>query len=239
MQSNDSRICSCRPDPARSRVPRIRRSIVTGRSSDVRPSLGRDFPIPVVYALATSADPLDVSITHDDTGGASLAVRHLLATGRRKIAMVSGPAHHTSSQNRVRGTLQALVEAGEQLVGGVPLYGDWSERWGREAAIRLLRSGAEFSGVFCASDQIARGVADGLRENDISVPHLVGVVGVDNWDVMVDASRPTLTTVDLNLGELGHVAATRLLALIDKEHVAPGVEKISCHLVPRQSTAVD
>ena len=239
-------LCESRGDPIREQhyvqrllARRVDGIIVTGRSSDVRPSLGRDFPIPVVYALTTSEDPEDVSITHDDTQGAGLAVRHLLETGRRRIAMVSGPAHHASSQNRLRGTLDALEEVGEHLVGDAPLFGDWSERWGREAAIRLLRSGAEFDGVFCASDQIARGVADGLRENSVNVPLDVGVVGVDNWDVMAEAARPPLTTVDLNLGELGHVAATRLLALIDGDEVPRGVERVPCRLVPRQSTAVD
>ncbi|MCU1524247.1 MAG: ccpA 2, partial [Microbacteriaceae bacterium] len=89
------------------------------------------------------------------------------------------------------------------------------------------------------SDQIARGVTDGLRESGIDVPRQVGVVGVDNWDVIAKASRPPLTTVDLQLSELGHIAATRLLSAIDGVDIGSGIERVPCRLVVRQSTATD
>jgi LacI family transcriptional regulator len=144
-----------------------------------------------------------------------------------------------ATQHRVEGAKRALSAAGEALVLGAPLYGEWSEKWGREAALRLIRSGAPLSGVFCASDQIARGVADGFRENGVTVPQQVGIVGVDNWDVMAGASRPPLTTIDLNLAELGHVAATRLLSAIDGHLIGHGVEFVAPTLVKRRSTEVD
>jgi LacI family transcriptional regulator len=88
-----------------------------------------------------------------------------------------------------------------------------------------------------ASDQIARGFCDGLRESGIDVPGDVGVVGVDNWDVMVDAARPPLTTIDLQLAELGNLAARRLLGAIEGEPLTGGIERVPSRLVPRQSTA--
>ncbi len=237
-------LCESRGDPIREQhylrvllARRVDGIIVTGRSSDMRPTLGRDFPVPVVYALVQSDDERDLSILHDDEGGATLAVNHLLETGRRRIAHVTGPLRHIAAQHRLAGAAAALAAAGETLVAGAPLSGEWSEAWGREAALRLIRSSEPFDGVFCASDQIARGVTDGLRENGVDVPRAVGVVGVDNWDVMVDASRPPLTTVDLQLAELGHVAATRLLSAIDGADIGSGVERVPCRLVLRQSTA--
>ncbi len=237
-------LCESRGDPIREQhylrvllARRVDGIIVTGRSSDRRPSLGRDLPVPVVYALAESDDPEDLSILHDDEEGAVQAVRHLLDTGRRRIAHVTGPPRHVAVQHRLAGVERALAQAGELLVGDGPLFGEWSEAWGREAASRLLRSGTDFDGVFCASDEIARGLSDGLRENGMEVPRQVGVVGVDNWDVMVNAARPPLTTVDLRLSELGNVAATRLLAAIDGKPVDGGVERVPCRLVQRQSTA--
>lgn len=239
-------LCESRGDPIREQhylrillARRVDGIIVTGRSSNVRPSLGHDFPVPVVYALVRSDSSSDLSILHDDEQGAQLAITHLLETGRRRIAHVTGPLRHAATQNRLAGTTKTLGAAGESLVLGEPLHGDWSEKWGREAARRLILAGVDFEGVFCASDQIARGVADGLRERDIDVPGKVGVVGVDNWDVMVEASRPPLTSIDLNLAELGHVAATRLLAAIDGHDIGSGVERVPCQLVKRHSTEID
>jgi LacI family transcriptional regulator len=239
-------LCESRGDPIREQhylrillARRVDGIIVTGRSSDMRPSIGRDIPVPVVYALVQSEDPNDLSILHDDGQGAFTAVEHLLATGRRKIAIVAGPIRHSATQHRVDGAERALSTAGVSTALGGPLYGEWSEQWGREAAIRLIKSDMEVDGVFCASDQIARGVADGFRENGLDVPRQVGIVGVDNWDVMAAASRPPLTTIDLNLAEIGHVAATRLLSAIDGHLIGRGVEYVASSLVKRRSTEID
>lgn len=121
---------------------------------------------------------------------------------------------------------------------GEPLFGEWSEHWGREAAVRLHRSGEQFDGVFCASDQIARGLVDGLREVGRRVPEEVGVMGMDNWDVMVQGARPPLTIIDLNLAGLGRMAAQLLMSAIDGNEPRPGVHLVPSTLVKRQSTAL-
>ena len=210
--------------------------IVTGRTTDPRPSLGRDLPVPIVYARARSDNPEDLSLMHDDQQGARLAIEHLLATGRRAIAHITGPARHLAAQDRAAGAKAALEAAGEHLVLDEPLMGEWSERWGREAATILMRTGGDFNGVFCGSDQIARGVADALREAGRRVPEEVGIVGVDNWEVMAEGCRPPLTTIDLNLNELGHTAATKLLRAIEGHPLEQGVQLMPCHLVTRHST---
>ncbi len=210
--------------------------IVTGRSAHPRPTLGRDLPIPVVYALVQSEDPADISITHDDHGGAALATRHLLDTGRRRIAHITGPATHIAVQHRSAGAIEALAEVGEVLVLEQPLTGQWSERWGREATTKLLRTGEPFDGLFCGSDQIARGALDTLREAGRRVPDQVGVIGVDNWVVMAEGARPSLSTIDLNLAELGHRAADALLAALKGHPLPPGTQSLPCRLVARAST---
>lgn len=47
------------------------------------------------------------------------------------------------------------------------------------------------------------------------VPDEVGIVGLENWEAVAIGSRPPLSTVDLNVTELGQVAATTLLEVID------------------------
>jgi LacI family transcriptional regulator len=236
-------LCDGRGDPIREQhylrtllARRVDGIILTGRTTDPRPSLGRDLPVPIVYARARSDHPDDLSLLHDDRHGAGLAIGHLLATGRTRIAHITGPERHLAARDRAAGTVSALSDHGLELVRGGPMWGEWSERWGREAAAILMRDGAHFDGVFCGSDQIARGVADALREAGRQVPEQVGIVGVDNWEVMVEGSRPPLTTVDLNLTELGHIAATTLLRAIEGHPLESGVHLLPCRLVTRRST---
>jgi LacI family transcriptional regulator len=171
----------------------------------------------------------------DDAAGAEQAVRHLLATGCSKVAHITGPERHVSARLRAGAARKVLSEAGSELVLKEPLWGEWTEAWGRDAVASLLQSGSPFDAIFCGSDQIARGVLEGLREASVQVPSDVGVVGFDNWEVMSLATRPLLTTVDLDLSDLGRYAATKLLEAIDG-HPDPGTHSLPCRLVIRQST---
>lgn len=210
--------------------------IVTSRSSDARPSITDQFSVPVVYALAPSDDPSDMSVTADNAGGAARAVEHLIGTGRQDIAIITGPQRHNASSHRVSGAMSAIAASDARLVAE-PLYGEWNERWGFEAATRLLaENGTDgFDAVFCASDQIARGSIEALRERGVSIPSQVAVVGVDNYEPIVTGARPRITSVDLNLRQVGSRAADRLLEAIAGEGRG-GLELVDCFLTTRESS---
>ena len=209
--------------------------IVTGRRSDPRPPISRELPVPVIYAMSESADPSDPSVIPDDEGGGVLAVQHLLATGRSRIGHITGPASFRAARLRAAGAERALAGAGLSLAGEKPLYGEWSEVWGRQAARILLRAAPATDAVFCGSDQIARGVSDALRELGYRVPDDVSLVGFDNWTVMAEAAQPPLTTIDMDLPEVGRIAAEVLLSAI-AGHAEHGTRTVPSRLVVRSST---
>ena len=235
-------LCDARDDPIREQYylrtllsRNVDGIIVTGRRTQARAPIAAGLHVPVVYAFISSADPQDCSVVPDEADGARRAVRHLLATGRRRIAHVTGPEHHHSATVRAVATEQTLGGDGLELALPV-LFGEWSEAWGRQAASILLAAGAEVDGIFCGSDQIARGVAEALREAGRTIPGDVALVGFDNWDVMVDGCRPALTSIDMDLEGIGRTAAELLLAAINGDPVR-GRRTRPCRLVPRASTA--
>ncbi len=209
--------------------------IVTGRRQDRREPIGRDLRVPVVYAMAYSSDPADFSLVPDDEDGGALAIRHLLSTGRTSIGHITGPRRFQAAVLRAAGAEQALAAAGLHLAGGRPLYGEWTEEWGRGGVDLLLGSAPGLDAIFCGNDQIARGAADRLRELGRRVPADVALVGFDNWEVIATACRPPLTTVDMNLRQLGRAAGERLLAAVDGQP-ASGLQLLPCRLVIRDST---
>jgi LacI family transcriptional regulator len=209
--------------------------IVTGRRTDPRPPLAGVGPIPTVYALSPSTGTDDVSVVSDDAGGATLAIEHLLTLGRERIAHVTGPAHHAAARDRAQRTLDLLGQVGRSPVGGKVHFGDWSEAWGRRSADAVLRAAPDTDAFFCGNDQIARGVADTLRERGVRVPEDIAIIGYDNWDTMALSARPPLTTVDMNLGEIGRIAALRLLAAIDAGTPEPETVIVPSRLILRES----
>jgi LacI family transcriptional regulator len=208
--------------------------IVVGDSNDLRPSLTKDIPVPVVYAYGESTDAGDLSILADDEGGARLATEHLVSHNRRRIGHITGPESYRAARDRVTGLRAVLAEAGLTLAGD-PLYGEWSQRWGRHAARMLVTAHPDLDALFCGNDQIAAGAADTLRDLGRRIPDDVAIVGYDNWEVIAADCRPPLTTVDLNLERLGATAVKHLFAALDGKRPS-GVIRQSVRLVVREST---
>jgi LacI family transcriptional regulator len=209
--------------------------IVVGARPDPRPSIGRELPVPVVYAYAPSEDPDDLSLVSDNVSAGRMAIQHLIEVGRRSIAHITGDPTYGAAQDRASGALAELAAQGLQIAGGRVYFGSWSEAWGRSATRMLLSHTKDIDAIFAGSDQIARGVIDALHEVGLDVPRDVAVIGFDNWEIFTTSSRPPLSSIDMNLEALGRVAAERLSAALEGE-LGSGVESLPCRLVPREST---
>jgi LacI family transcriptional regulator len=235
-------MCNATDDPAREArhveqlmSKRADGIIVTARRADKREKLTSPGRIPVVYVFSQVEDVDACCLLPDDEGGAALAVRHLAGLGRRRIAHVTGPERFEAVRLRRDGYRRALAEAGLLEQDGYCLPGVWSEGWGRQAVADLFSSRRKRpDAIFCGNDQIARGVADALREMGQDVPDAVSLVGFDNWKIIADATRPRLTSVDMNLVELGREGGRRMLDLIAGRHWK-GVDRLPCSLIVRES----
>jgi LacI family transcriptional regulator len=236
-------LCNVRDDPERERkvvasllAKQVDGIIVMGRRTDPRRPIpvGRSH-VPVVYAFSSVEDPHALCLLPDDAHGARLATEHLLSIGRRRLAHITGPADREAVRLRREGMMAVMTEHGLDLPDHLVLCGDWTEAWGYEAVGRILERDPSVDAIFCGSDIIARGVMDGLRERGRSIPSDVAIVGFDNWEIIATQARPPLTTVDMNLHDLGREAARRLLAKLEEDEIG-GVMRLPCTLVVRASS---
>ncbi|PPK98557.1 DNA-binding LacI/PurR family transcriptional regulator [Kineococcus xinjiangensis] len=131
-------------------------------------------------------------VDSDNTAGGALAAQRFLATGRRCIAAVSGPADMTAAADRLAGFRSALREAGRDT--GLVEYGAFTRSSGERAVRELLEREPRIDAVFAASDVMALGVLRGLRAAGRRVPEDVAVIGFDDVDLAAYA-EPPLTTV--------------------------------------------
>jgi DNA-binding LacI/PurR family transcriptional regulator len=157
---------------------------------------------------------------------------YLLGRGRRRIGLINGPHDLTVSQDRLQGYCQALREAGIEYVPELVEEADFGESGGRLAARRLLRHRPD--AIIAIDDLIGLGALATIKEMGLRVPGDVALAGF-NDSLFCPHTDPPLTSVRINVNEIGARAADLLIARIENRDVAPEQILVPCEIVERAS----
>ncbi|MER6847642.1 LacI family DNA-binding transcriptional regulator [Streptomyces flaveolus] len=172
----------------------------------------------------------------DRAAGVEIAL-HMLASGRRRIAVLGGPQESSATSNRVSGFREALHQAGVQALNEPEVWGDFTRQSGAMRARAVLARHPDVDGIICSNDVIAVGVMDVCRETGRSVPEDVALSGFD--DMSFSSAGPLqLTTVTVPREALGRRAAQLLLRRIAGDDGPPRAEQLPYELRIRATTAV-
>jgi LacI family transcriptional regulator, galactose operon repressor len=141
----------------------------------------------------------------DDRAGAVDAVRYLVRLGHKRICFI-GDLEQPWCCRRYEAYLAVMKESGlEPMAQTVSLSAD-SFRHGFTSAEAILRQGLRPTAIFAASDHMALGVWEQLRQSGLRVPEDISLVGFDDIpDSQV--TNPPLTTVHNPFLELGRELA--------------------------------
>lgn len=179
-----------------------------------------DVPYPLVLLGERIFNGPTDHVTMDNVAGAAQATAHLVALGRRRIAVLG--AHEGeqmgSATLRLEGYQQALRAAGLAFDPTlVVVHQGWHRTDGAEAARELLARSTPFDAVFALNDELALGAMRVLLQAGLRVPQDVAVIGFD--DVAESQfAMPSLTTVDPNRAQIAHEAVE---ALVERIAAAP------------------
>jgi LacI family transcriptional regulator len=190
--------------------------------------------LPVVMIDDRGHHPGFPSVATSNRAGAAVAAAHLLTTGRRRLAMVTGPAEFGCTRDRTAGLHERLGEAGVRVDERLLVEGDFTRGGGQAAVEELLASGAAFDAVFAHNDLMAVGVLDGLRAAGVTVPDDVAVIGFDDISIAAH-TRPALTTVRQPSREMGEAAASMLLDYLNGTELPADPQVVPTSLVVRES----
>ncbi|GIH90410.1 LacI family DNA-binding transcriptional regulator [Planobispora siamensis] len=171
--------------------------------------------VPVVCGGRPIAGGGPPSVDMENVGGAEQAVRHLVASGRRRIATIAGPQDMIAGIDRLTGYRNVLRDSDRRSIVAV---GDFTRDSGATAMRQLLRDDPALDAVFAASDMMALGALQVLRQSGRRVPDDVAVVGFDDVPAAAYA-EPPLTTVRHPIHDMGRELARLVLSLASGEDV--------------------
>ncbi|GGV38240.1 LacI family transcriptional regulator [Streptomyces griseoflavus] len=193
--------------------------LMSVHAEDALPDMLAEVGLPTVLLGRRSGDEGVTYVDADNAGGARSAVTHLLDTGRRSVATVTGPLDMYVAQCRLRGYREALRRAGAESRPSWIAEGDFSEGSGRRATAELLARAPEIDAVFAASDTMAAGALHALRAAGRRVPEDVAVIGFDDFP-LAQHTDPKLTTVRQPLEDIGRTMVRLLLEEMEDSAVA-------------------
>lgn len=168
--------------------------------------------------------------------GSKLAMDHLASLGHKIIAFIGGDEISKTSYDRLRAYQDGVMESRIGYHPDLVHLGYFSHEGAKKATTNLMTKRPDITAFFVASDEMAFSAIETLNELGYNVPEDVSVIGFD--DIKESSfSKPSLTTVRQNKYEMGRVAATMLLEIIDQEDIELVPKTLSCELVIRESTA--
>ena len=165
--------------------------------------------------------------------GAQLLGEHLFGLGHRRIGVIAGPKHLTSTADRLAGLRTAARIHGTSLAPRRIIYADFTRDGGATAAATLLETEPTLTAIVALNDGMAVGALTVLRTRGVAVPGEVSVAGFDDLPVAADVT-PALTTVRLPLIEMGERAMEMAL---DSGSRRQRIVRLEAELVVRESTA--
>src|SRR5262245_33552217 len=201
--------------------------MLSQHADDPLPGRVVDAGLPIVLC-GRPLSGIDVPyVDADNAAGARSAVEYLLEHGRTRIATIAGPQDMAPGVARLEGYRQVVGE-------GLVEFGDFSEASGAAAMARLLERVPDLDAVFAASDPMAFGALQVLKEQGRRVPDDVAVIGFDGSPAGKH-SEPPLSSVHQPAEAMGREMTRLLLTQLSGEPLPPSPTIVETDLELRGS----
>ena len=178
-----------------------------------------EIDIKTILVETSNKDNALPSVSIDNVKGAYEATKHILSKGRKNIAFIGIEKHEKNAWGmRYEGYEMALKEAGMEVNLEICYFNNLKIKSGKDGVEKILSSGHNIDGIVCASDEIAIGAINMLRESGLSVPKDVSVIGFNGIEIARNF-YPVITTIEQPMYDMGSVAMRMLIKLLNKEEL--------------------
>ena len=191
--------------------------------------------VPTVLLNCYTADKRLPSVIPAEVAGGHTATAYLIAAGHTRIGFINGEIWMDAARDRLKGYRRALASADLIFDPELVREGNWSPSEAYVQTYTLMALKNPPTAIFCASDPMAVGCYEALRDLSKRIPEDVSVMGYDDQWVARHLSPP-LTTVMLPHEEMGRWAIEYLIdRIFSPDFKAVSQVKLECPLVERAS----
>ena len=194
--------------------------------------LGLGIPV----ALVGVHDSRSSTVSIDDVLGAEMATQHLIDMGHKEIAIMVGQTevafNFKVSSQRKDGFLNVLKRNNIEFNPRFEITADFDSTTAEIAMDEFITQKKLPTAIFCESDEMAFGVIKSIRKRGLRVPEDISVIGYDDHDF---ASVLGLTTISQPAKFLGQLAASQIMAKIEKPNSVISQVNVPISLVVRTS----
>ena len=167
--------------------------------------------------------------------GGQQAVQHLVETGCRRIAFLRKNSRAVFNRNRLAGYRAMLEQYNISIDEALIADCDGSKGGAYIEMSRLLELTNPPDAVICGDNIISMGAMKAIAAKDLNIPRDIGIISFDNYPI-AELVEPTLTTVDIDVYEMGVEAAKLMLKLMENPSAHHQVCLISTSIQVREST---
>lgn len=192
--------------------------------------------IPLVFFDRIAPEVNADQVIIDDMEASYKATRHLIETGRTRIAHFAGPQSLVIGRERLQGYMNALTEAGLPIDKRLIVEADTFEK-ARNAVVEMFDAGIIPDGVFAVNDLTAIGAMQTIQKRGYKIPDQISIVGFSDGRFS-GITDPHLSSVDQHGYEMGTTAADILferIMSVSHEYI-PEVKVLTADLIVRGSS---
>lgn len=173
--------------------------------------------VPIFILNGYLEDQNIYGVLGDDRNAMYQATESLINAGRKKILFLYDSESYSSMQ-KMAGYEAVLRDHGMPVDGNMKLKINCSIH--EERDLLLMHKDLEFDAAVATTDDLAVGVLKYAKARMLNVPKDISVIGYNNSSV-ADYVEPELTSVDVSIKDMAHVAVDNMMKCLqgkESEH---------------------
>lgn len=188
-------------------------------------------PLSLLFAYCDKAN----SFGCDNPKGGYLATKHLIDSGRKKIAFIHAAPGWIDAEERFKGYKKALSETGMEFRKDYVENGFFDYEPGEAAMQKLLSVNDPPDAVFAANDRMALGAVRAVKKAGKRIPEDIAIVGFDNIP-LCELFEPSITTVEQPVKDIACAGGKALLdSILSPQKKKPQTILFEPKLIIRES----